>query len=56
MSVHASEISSIIKDKIAKSDVDVDVSEVGRVLSVIIIYSPYFIFIQRKLNSSKASS
>ena len=34
MSVHASEISSIIKDKIAKSDVDVDVSEVGRVLSV----------------------
>ena len=34
MSVHASEISSVIKDKIAKSDVDVDVSEVGRVLSV----------------------
>lgn len=34
MSVHASEISSIIKDKIAQSDVNVDVSEVGRVLSV----------------------
>lgn len=34
MSVHASEISSIIKEKIAKTDVDIDVSEVGRVLSV----------------------
>ena len=34
MSVHASEISSIIKDKIANADVEVDVSEVGRVLSV----------------------
>lgn len=34
MSVVASEISSIIKDKIAKSDVDLDVSEVGQVLSV----------------------
>ena len=34
MSVHASEISSIIKDKIAKSDVNIDVSEVGKVLSV----------------------
>ena len=34
MAVHASEISSIIKEKIAKSDVDVDVSEVGQVLSV----------------------
>lgn len=34
MSVHASEISSIIKEKIAKSNVDIDVSEVGKVLSV----------------------
>ena len=34
MSVAASEISSIIKDKIANSDVDLDVSEVGQVLSV----------------------
>lgn len=34
MSVHASEISSIIKEKIAKSDVNIDVSEVGKVLSV----------------------
>lgn len=34
MSVHASEISSIIKDKIAKSEVNIDVSEVGKVLSV----------------------
>lgn len=34
MSVVASEISSIIKDKITQSDVDTDVSEVGRVLSV----------------------
>ncbi len=34
MSVHASEISSIIKEKIAKTDVGIDVSEVGRVLSV----------------------
>ena len=34
MSVIASEISSIIKDKIANSDVDVDVSEVGKVLSI----------------------
>lgn len=34
MSVSASEISSIIKDKIAKSDVVVDVAEVGQVLSV----------------------
>lgn len=34
MSVHASEISSIIKDKIAEADVNVDVSEVGQVLSV----------------------
>lgn len=34
MSVHASEISSIIKEKIAGSDVNIDVAEVGRVLSV----------------------
>ena len=34
MSVLASEISSIIKEKIAKTDVGIDVSEVGRVLSV----------------------
>ena len=34
MSVIASEISSIIKDKIANSDVDVDVAEVGKVLSI----------------------
>lgn len=34
MSVSASEISSIIKDKIAKSDVAADVAEVGQVLSV----------------------
>ena len=34
MSVQASEISSIIKEKIASSHVDIDVSEVGRVLSV----------------------
>ena len=34
MSVHASEISSIIKDKIAEADVNLDVSEVGKVLSV----------------------
>lgn len=34
MSVHASEISSIIKEKIAESGVDIDVAEVGRVLSV----------------------
>ncbi|MBQ8465048.1 MAG: F0F1 ATP synthase subunit alpha [Alphaproteobacteria bacterium] len=34
MSVHASEISSIIKDKIAEADVDIDVAEVGKVLSV----------------------
>ena len=34
MSVHASEISSIIKEKIAGAKVDVDVSEVGKVLSV----------------------
>lgn len=34
MSVSASEISSIIKDKIANSDVTVDVAEVGQVLSV----------------------
>ncbi|MGN0913267.1 MAG: F0F1 ATP synthase subunit alpha [Alphaproteobacteria bacterium] len=34
MSMVASEISSIIKEKIANSDVNVDVSEVGRVLSV----------------------
>lgn len=34
MSIVASEISSIIKEKIANSDVDVDVSEVGQVLSV----------------------
>ncbi len=34
MSVHASEISSIIKEKIAGAKVDIDVSEVGRVLSV----------------------
>ena len=34
MSVVASEISSIIKDKIANSDVDVDVAEVGKVLSI----------------------
>lgn len=34
MSVNASEISSIIKDKIAKTDVGIDISEVGKVLSV----------------------
>lgn len=34
MSVSASEISSIIKDKIANSDVTADVAEVGQVLSV----------------------
>ena len=34
MPVAASEISSIIKDKIAKSEVDADVAEVGQVLSV----------------------
>ena len=34
MSVNASEISSIIKEKIAHSGVDLDVSEVGQVLSV----------------------
>ncbi len=34
MSVQASEISSIIKDKIAEADVNLDVSEVGKVLSV----------------------
>lgn len=34
MSVNASEISSIIKEKIAQADVDLDVSEVGQVLSV----------------------
>lgn len=34
MSVVASEISSIIKDKIENSDVNLDVSEVGQVLSV----------------------
>ncbi len=34
MSVHASEISTIIKDKIINANVEVDVSEVGRVLSV----------------------
>lgn len=34
MSIVASEISSIIKEKIAHSDVDIDVSEVGQVLSV----------------------
>lgn len=34
MSIKASEISSIIKEKIAKSGVDMDVSEVGQVLSV----------------------
>ncbi len=34
MSIHASEISSIIKDKIAKTDADINMSEVGRVLSV----------------------
>ncbi len=34
MSVHASEISTIIKDKIVNANVEVDVSEVGRVLSV----------------------
>ena len=34
MSVVASEISSIIKDKIVNSDVDVDVAEVGKVLSI----------------------
>ena len=34
MSVIASEISSIIKDKIVNSDVDVDVAEVGKVLSI----------------------
>lgn len=34
MSIVASEISSIIKEKIANSDVNVDVSEVGQVLSV----------------------
>lgn len=34
MSVSASEISSIIKDKIANSKMDVDISQVGQVLSV----------------------
>ncbi len=34
MSIHASEITSIIKEKIADSGVDLDVSEVGQVLSV----------------------
>ena len=34
MSVVASEISSIIKDKIERSDVNVDVAEVGTVLSI----------------------
>lgn len=34
MSVSASEISSIIKDKIAKSDLKADVAQVGQVLSV----------------------
>ena len=34
MSIHASEITSIIKEKIADSGVDLDVSEVGHVLSV----------------------
>ena len=34
MSVSASEISSIIKDRIANSEVNVDVSQVGQVLSV----------------------
>ena len=34
MPVSASEISSIIKDKIARSDVAVDVAQVGQVLSV----------------------
>ena len=34
MSVSASEISSIIRDKIARSDAKIDVAQVGRVLSV----------------------
>ena len=34
MSVHANEISTIIKEKIVNANVEVDVSEVGRVLSV----------------------
>ncbi len=34
MSVHASEISSIIKDKIANSEMNIDVAQVGQVLSV----------------------
>ena len=34
MSVQASEISSIIKDKIAEADINLDISEVGKVLSV----------------------
>ena len=34
MSVSASEISSIIKDKIAKSETNIDVAQVGKVLSV----------------------
>ena len=34
MSVSASEISSIIKDKIAKSEAKIDVAQVGKVLSV----------------------
>ena len=34
MSVQASEISSIIKDKIAEADVNIDIAEVGKVLSV----------------------
>ncbi len=34
MSIGASEIASIIKDKITKADVDVNVAEVGQVLSV----------------------
>ena len=34
MSIQASEISSIIKDKIAEADINIDVAEVGKVLSV----------------------
>ena len=34
MSVSASEISSIIKDKIANSDIKADVAQVGQVLSI----------------------
>ena len=34
MSISASEISSIIRDKIAESDAKIDVAQIGKVLSV----------------------